>query len=249
MKMYRFLISLFIVLFSTVYVSAGPTIIRDGRITDTAMTPVLGRGYSVGTNTFQSTCMQDVVTTEPSYDLVYTFRSMESSYTTDSTKARQTSSTSDVGRKTSSSSSKSRSSWGTRSSSSSQYKSAYKRSVQRSGSSRVTEKGTVTSHIVEVNINLISYYASVDESQSILSESASRLLQSRDIIGFFSSCGPYYVRSIGREASFLSFFEYTTETTEKDTAFESMLETPLPGNESSGIWRKLCKKIGPIIPL
>ncbi|MBT4527387.1 MAG: hypothetical protein HOC24_12615 [Deltaproteobacteria bacterium] len=232
MKMYRFLVSILIIVFSTAYVSAGPTIIRDGRITDTAMTPVLGRGYSVGTNTFQSTCMQDVITTEPSYDLVYTFESMKSKSSTDSTRARQTSNTSEVGRTTSSNNSSSYRGWGIKKSSSSQYRTAYKRKVARSGSSRVTEKGTSYKHIIEVNVNLISYYASVDEAQSILSQSASNLLQSRDIIGFFSSCGPYYVRSIGREATFLSFFEYETTTTERDTAFESTLESQIKGFRS-----------------
>ncbi len=232
MNKYRLLACLLIILFSTTPITAGPTIIRDGRITDTAMTPVLGRGYSVGTNTFQSTCLQDIVTTEPSYDLVYTFKSMESSSSTEATRARQTSSSSEVGRTTSSNRSKSRNSWGTRSSSSSQYKTAYKRNIARSGSSRVTENGTFTSHVVEVNINLISYYASVDESLSLLSESAARLLQSADIVGFFASCGPYYVRSIGREATFLSFFEYSTTTTERDLEFESMLESQIKGFRS-----------------
>lgn len=96
----------------------------------------------------------------------------------------------------------------------------------------MTENGTFTSHVVEVNINLISYYASVDESLSLLSESAARLLQSADIVGFFASCGPYYVRSIGREATFLSFFEYSTTTTERDLEFESMLESQIKGFRS-----------------
>src|SRR2546430_1785016 len=58
---------------------AGPTIVRDTRITDLGTTPVLGRGYSLATNTFQSACLKDVVITEPSYDFQYLFKELESS--------------------------------------------------------------------------------------------------------------------------------------------------------------------------
>ena len=52
---------------------AGPTIVRDSRAQDTGTTPVLGRGYSISTNTFQSACLAEVVITEPSYDFQYRF--------------------------------------------------------------------------------------------------------------------------------------------------------------------------------
>src|SRR5262245_35527750 len=58
---------------------AGPTIIRDSRVKDLATTPVLGRGYSLSTNTFQSTCLKDVVVTEPSYDFQYLFKETKAS--------------------------------------------------------------------------------------------------------------------------------------------------------------------------
>lgn len=64
-------------MFSAVLI-AGPTVIRDNRVTDLATTPVLGRGYSIATNTYQSTCLKDVVMTEPSYDFTYTFQEMDS---------------------------------------------------------------------------------------------------------------------------------------------------------------------------
>lgn len=47
---------------------AGPTIIRDQMVQDLNVTPVLGRGYSIATNTMQSTCLTDVVLTDPSYN-------------------------------------------------------------------------------------------------------------------------------------------------------------------------------------
>jgi len=56
---------------------AGPTVIQDNRVTNLATTPVLGRGYSIATNTYQSTCLKDVVMTEPSYDFTYTFQLLD----------------------------------------------------------------------------------------------------------------------------------------------------------------------------
>ncbi len=61
MKVIRTILKIAIILLFASELSAGPTIIRDNRITDLAATPTLGRGYSIGTNTFQSTCMEEVV--------------------------------------------------------------------------------------------------------------------------------------------------------------------------------------------
>ncbi len=211
---------------------AGPTIIRDSRITDTGITPVLGRGYSIGTNTFQSTCMEDVVITKPSYDLTYTFSSIEAMQQRSAERRSSFSSSSSTTRTTSGSSTSSRNYWFSKRKSTSKYKNQLTQIYNRAGSSRVTTKGTQTSHIIEVNINLVSYYASVDEAQSKIGDNAAGLLVSKDIPGFFSSCGPYYVRSIGREATLLAFFEYTTESTERDMAFESSIENQIKGFRS-----------------
>jgi len=45
-----------------------PYIISDDRIRSLDVTPVLGRGYSVGTNSFQSTCLMIDEVTTPSYN-------------------------------------------------------------------------------------------------------------------------------------------------------------------------------------
>src|SRR5262245_3414638 len=60
----------------TPFASAGPTVIRDVMLQDTAITPTLGRGYSISTNTFQSMCLTDVVGTTPSYNFDYDFREL-----------------------------------------------------------------------------------------------------------------------------------------------------------------------------
>ena len=58
---------------------AGPSVIRDETLTDVGTTPVLGRGYSLATNTFQSICMKEIVKTKPSYDFKYKFEQIEES--------------------------------------------------------------------------------------------------------------------------------------------------------------------------
>lgn len=71
-------ITFFFIIISAVNVSAGPVVIRDNRVTDIGTTPVLGRGYTMSTNTFQSICLKDVKLTEPSYDFTYRFEEMQS---------------------------------------------------------------------------------------------------------------------------------------------------------------------------
>ena len=49
-------------------VEGGPYIIADSRIRSLDITPVLGRGYSIMTNSFQSICLDVNEITVPSYN-------------------------------------------------------------------------------------------------------------------------------------------------------------------------------------
>ena len=60
-------LSLFVLNFLSVQ-SQNPYIISDDRVRSLDLSPVLGRGYSVMTNTFQSTCLVVDETTMPSYN-------------------------------------------------------------------------------------------------------------------------------------------------------------------------------------
>jgi hypothetical protein len=219
-----------IILIISLGLFAGPTIIRDNRITDTATTPLLGRGYSVGVNTFQSSCMKKVVITEPSYDFTYTFDSLESSRRI--TTSREGDVERKVGEKTETGTRKVRNwNWG-QWSGSAEYRDIVKTTISKIGKETVINNEKWYSHIILANIDLYSYYASVDEANSELSDSAAELLRGNDIPGFFNSCGPYYVRSIGRKATFKSVFEYKTRTRERDVEFEGKLETQIKGFQS-----------------
>lgn len=206
------LAALFLSLIVSINLSAGPTVIKDNRVTDTATTPVLGRGYSLGTNTYQSTCMKEVVITEPSYDMEYMFESIEDSGTTTSSSTNQDSSNTSVSAKAGFKFGRHNASAG------------LDYALSSGSKSEVIDKIKYYNHKVLVTINIYTYYASIDESKSVLSDSAKELLANKDLPGFFNSCGAYYVRSIGRKASFVSIFNYKTTDQNKDSSFESNLK-------------------------
>ncbi|MCP4134681.1 MAG: hypothetical protein GY754_27145 [bacterium] len=192
---------------------AGPTVIQDNRITNLATTPVLGRGYTISTNTFQSTCLKDIVMTDPSYDMVYTFKDMSEVLESSST---ETDALTKVA--------------------SNEFKNYLlkKEVVQKevlettkSGAEETSKQKTVTTQRLMAEIKLHSYYASVDESSTKITEPARKLLSGNDIPGFFHSCGSYYVRSIGRQSVYYAMYEFESVSEAEDKTFAYHLETQL----------------------
>jgi hypothetical protein len=198
MKHFIIVISIFVAILSS-SLQAGPTIIRDKRITDLALTPTLGRGYTIVTNTFQSKCLANVVVTDPSYDFQYKFESIESSNASHMATAASFGLEVPVAGGT----------------------------VSASGSTSASSDMTESKHHIYVEINMDTYYASVDESQTQMGSAAAELLTNNDIPGFFSSCGSYYVRSLGRNAKFISIYTYSDKSSKKDAAFESTLKASI----------------------
>lgn len=49
-------------------VNGSPYMLSDDRVRNLDVTPVLGRGYSIMTNNFLSTCLDGAETTVPSYN-------------------------------------------------------------------------------------------------------------------------------------------------------------------------------------
>ena len=58
----------FLTAFVLAVVSGSPYVISDERVRSLDITPTLGRGYSVMTNSYQSTCLVVANTTVPSYN-------------------------------------------------------------------------------------------------------------------------------------------------------------------------------------
>ncbi len=186
--------------------AAGPVIIRDNRVTDIGTTPVLGRGYTMSTNTFQSICLRNVTITEPSYDFTYRFEEMQGEGSSSKSNTNNAPIVSDPIINES-------------------YRSYVESVTSKEGQTVTREGKTYTRHRMVAIIDLDSYYASVDEATTNLSDSAKALLTGNDLPGFFDSCGSYYVRSLNRRAKLVSVFEYEKTGTERDVEFEGMIET------------------------
>jgi hypothetical protein len=189
---------------------AGPTIIRDDMLKDTAITPALGRGYSIATNTYQSLCLVDVVGTEPSYNFAYDFREVTSEEVR----------TGAVARSTEYSGYSTVTDWSTQQ--------TYKLDQEWKVKQTDTDKGgTKTYHHMVVSIFIDVYYHSVDEAKSKMSPAAVKILEGKDVPGFFDACGMYYVRSISRRAVVHSLFTYSTQTNKRDVAFDERIKTSI----------------------
>ena len=197
-------------------VSASPTVIEDVRLEDLAITPALGRGYSIATNTYSSICLlspdaRGLERTTPSYNFDYSWDELEFTDTTNS----KTSAKIELKFKK---------------------KLGFLGGVDLANMFKATiiNNETYYSHNILVQIDVHSYYASVDESKAKLSVVAKRLLDGNDIVGFFDACGLYYVRSIGRRSTFNAIFTYRTKNTERDTTFENDLRAKISGFGAGG---------------
>jgi hypothetical protein len=194
---------------------AGPNIIRDDRITDIGATPALGRGYTLSTNTFQSMCLKEVQITEPSYDFTYRFINVSeksgsgSSTTTENFKEVVSDQTSKV--------------------INTAFMEELRRIKQKQGTKTLVGKENRTFQSIMAIIDMDTYYASVDESRTPLSDSAAKLLEKKDIPGFFNACGTYYVRSLNRNAKFICVFNALTKSTESQETFKGKLEEMVKG--------------------
>lgn len=195
-----------LLLMASGFAMGGSRIIRDNRIDDLGVTPNLGRGYSVATNTFQSVCIDNPAVTTPSYNMRYRFVDIETDWE-NSFEGKFDNETRF------------------------QYlflKQNIKVHTEVSGST------TYHHHYIFAYISVDSYYNSIDEANSPLSESAQSLLANGDVVGFFDSCGPYYIRSIGRHSNFLALLRYTTKSSERDVDFELELKTKMRGFFAGG---------------
>ena len=177
-------------------VVAGPVIIRDNRVRDRSLTPALGRGYSLGTNSYQSVCFGGLKTTPASFDFEYSFEDLND----DDVKTEKMEGT---------------------------FKGAdayhfLRKHVKRK--SFIRNRKRYYNHHLIATLTVDSYYSSINESLVKLSKSAEYLLTSGDILGFFSSCGTYYMRSISRRSKFITIFKYTSQSKKRNEDFEQNLE-------------------------
>ena len=157
-------------------------LLGDHRARDTGVTPTLGRGFSLATNTYQSTCLRDVRISEPSYDFSYELVEINQ-HSLDKSKTTSTSLIKSL--------------WG-------DIASARAQPGPQRGKEVQTERSKM---FLGVSLKVDTYYSAVDEAVTPLSGAASALLKREDMPSFFSACGTYYVRGINRHAEFNALLE------------------------------------------
>jgi hypothetical protein len=188
---------------------AGPSVVRDETLKDVGTTPVLGRGYSLATNTFQSICMKEIVKTKPSYDFKYKFEQVDASVAEEI--KRSGSFEANYG-----------ANYG-----------FFKVNGRMKGSSTTNTKSARKTVDIMVSIDVDTYYASIDETKGELADTAVQLVRG-DLPAFFDACGMYYVRSINRNSTIFALFSFESVSEAEDSKFQAELEAQIRGWGWSG---------------
>ena len=181
-------------------------VIRDNRINDLGVTPTLGRGYSVASNTFQSQCYSDVQTMTPSYDFKYKYVEIEQDWERD---------------------------FNVKFGLNAKYQYMFLK-ANVNFNTVTSGNDTYYRHHIYMNFGLDSYYHALNEGTSSLSSSALALLKRGDATGFFNGCGSNYVKSVGRHSNYLAMLSYTTTTSERDRSYELRLKANINAFFSRG---------------
>jgi len=189
--------------------AAGRTV-SDLRIRDQDVTPVLGRGFSLATGSLQSSCLEVVERTKPSYNYDYYFTEVKG----ESEDEREASFSAKF--KTS------LSYWGASA------------DIESSASMKSSSKVKKTKHFMLATMRSERYYDSVDEIHARLSPDAQTLLEDGQYISFFQACGPNYIRSIRRAQEVTAIFEYESNEKDADSEFEAALKVDISGYGQSG---------------
>jgi hypothetical protein len=171
---------------------SSPYVISDDRVRSVDITPVLGRGYSIMTNSFQSTCLMVDQTTVPSYNYEYSFYEFSDSETTSDTITSTMSGKSGC---------------------------FFCSKTRWSQTTSETTKTESTSHMIVAVMSLQRYYSSVREEVSPLSDDAYILLDREDYVGFFKACGPNYVRGIRRSQEITGIMTFKSSSQSKANSF------------------------------
>lgn len=188
-----------IIILYTTGLSSAPRLINDNRIEALNGFPTLGRGYSINSNHLQSMCFKSVATSKPTFDLNYDIEEVTEDYLNKLlVSGRDRIQNAKLNR----------------------FVKDYYNTEEVSGN----KKYTIKNLIVRAEIN--QYYYSMDETQSTLSDSVKELLQKKQYVTFFNSCGHFYVRSVGTFSTYYALLQYRL-TGERDDEFRGDLEKGL----------------------
>jgi len=165
--------------------NSSPFTLSDERVRGLDVTPVLGRGYSLMTDTFLATCLNITQNTEPSYNYDQEFFDFTQYSDYD---AVLTGPISNI------------------------YAYNYiKEQVQKVDSTTQTVSGDSTTprtFFFVTTMRVERFYSSIEEENSPLTTASVQVLRTQDYAGFFQACGPNYVRSIRRAQEVTAFFKF-----------------------------------------
>lgn len=179
------LIAVIIVLLVYVSVTDGAaTVLSDDRVRNLDITPVLGRGYSFAGNNYQTTCIMIDQTTTPSYNYDYTFFDFSNTQDieTDLLRVSHTFGYAKI-------------------------KASSEESFE-TGTDVAVNQNVPSARLVVATMRINRYYTSIREELSPLTADAKTILDNKDYVGFFKSCGANYVRSIRRAQEITAIFKY-----------------------------------------
>lgn len=191
---------------------SSPFIISDDRVRSLDISPVLGRGYSIMTNSYQSTCLIVEQTTVPSFNYDYFFTDFTSSSDSEKEMSGKISAT---------------------------YSYAMV-AFEVNSSVGATSKVAAQSRAITSTMKIERYYSSVREEVSPLSNDAFTLLEDQDYVGFFKACGPNYIRGIRRAQEVTAIFKFTSKDTATAKSFGMGLKVshPIYGSAKSSMTQK-----------
>lgn len=177
-------------------VKSAPYILSDDRVRSMDITPVLGRGYSIMTNRFQTTCLDIDESSVPSYNYDYSF--------TDFTRAEDV--LVEIAGRISNTF-------------------AYYYVKEQIESELLKPTCDLFKYHVVSTMRIERYYSSVKEETSPLVPNAHALLDKQDYVGFFKACGPNYVRGIRRAQEVTAVFSYFSASLDLAQEFATGLKT------------------------
>eukprot|EP00587_Corethron_hystrix_P009566 CAMPEP_0113310748 /NCGR_PEP_ID=MMETSP0010_2-20120614/8271_1 /TAXON_ID=216773 ORGANISM="Corethron hystrix, Strain 308" /NCGR_SAMPLE_ID=MMETSP0010_2 /ASSEMBLY_ACC=CAM_ASM_000155 /LENGTH=543 /DNA_ID=CAMNT_0000166269 /DNA_START=415 /DNA_END=2046 /DNA_ORIENTATION=- /assembly_acc=CAM_ASM_000155 len=166
------------------------------------ITPVLGRGYSIGVGGFHSVCMHVPVITQPTEDYQYVFVEIKGEISEEMNQDPMSGSP------------------------------ALAPASVNVENERMSRSGSGSVHVMVGYMKVERYYTSVDESAAPLIGEAVSLLQSKSIIQFFQACGPNYIRSIRRTSDITAVFIYVSASKQSDSAFAGDMNSSAKGKEA-----------------
>lgn len=192
------------------HASASSTVIMDERVRSLDVTPVLGKGYGIKSNSYHSICLKFATTTEPSYDYKYFFTDLTKTEDEDNESALSGEIAGSFG-----------SSW-------------IGASVNFGGETENETSTSSTKRTVATTMRIERYYNSIDERDSEFSSDAALLLERKDYVGFFKACGPNYIRSLRRAQEVTAMFTFETSSNVAASEMSMYLEAQIKGLWAEG---------------